>query len=196
MLQMQREVYEGTVRLDKVSAADRTHNHGIEAGRLSGKETDIVVEVDKAMLLLRQEGSAVALPEAVQQMREDMQQVSRRLAQDKVEKITQTIEQEIIAALEEVLDALKKAQKDKDDKKKSQSSSSSQQDPPLIELLAELKMIRALQMRVNRRTQRYSKLIEGEQADKEDLIEALQNLAVQQKRIHRVTRDLELGKNQ
>ena len=41
-------------------------------------------------------------------------------------------------------------------------------------MLAELKMIRALQMRVNRRTERYSKLIVGEQAEKADLIDALQ----------------------
>ena len=40
-------------------------------------------------------------------------------------------------------------------------------------MLAELKMIRALQMRVNRRTERYSKLIEGEQAENAELVEAL-----------------------
>ena len=38
-------------------------------------------------------------------------------------------------------------------------------------MLAELRMIRALQMRVNTRTARYSKLIEGEQADNAELIE-------------------------
>ena len=75
MLQMQEEVYEGTVRLDKVPAAERTHNHEIEASRLSGKESQIVVEIDKALLLLRDDGSAVAFPEAAEQMRDDMQQV-------------------------------------------------------------------------------------------------------------------------
>ena len=197
MLAMQREIYEGTVRLDKVPSAERTHNHEIEAGRLSGQETEILVEVDRALLLLREEGSAVALPEAVQQMREDVQQVVHRLAQDKVDTITQTVERDIIAALEEILDALKKAQKDSDKKKASRSSRSGEpQDPPLIEMLAELKMIRALQMRVNHRTERYAKLVQGEQADKQDLLEALQRLSEQQKRIYRVTRDLELGKNQ
>ena len=57
-------------------------------------------------------------------------------------------------------------------------------------------MIRALQMRVNTRTARYSKLIEGEQADNAELVEALRRLAERQERIHRVTRDLELGRNQ
>jgi hypothetical protein len=56
-------------------------------------------------------------------------------------------------------------------------------------------MIKALQMRVNSRTVRYSKLIQGEQAENADLIESLKRLAEREERIHRVTRDLEMGKN-
>ena len=67
---------------------------------------------------------------------------------------------------------------------------------PLVDLLAELKMIRALQMRVNQRTERYSKLIEGEQAESPEIVERLQQLAERQQRVYRVTRDLHLGKNQ
>ena len=63
-------------------------------------------------------------------------------------------------------------------------------------MLAELRMIRALQMRVNTRTARYSKMVEGEQADNAELVEALRRLAEREERIHRVTRDLQLGKNQ
>ena len=194
MLQMQEEVYEGTVRLDKVPAAERTHNHEIEASRLSGKESQIVVEVDKAALLLREEGSAVAFPEAIEQMRDDMQQVVTRLAQTKVDKITQSIEEDIIAALKDMIAALKKAQKDQKDKKPGDCSGSC--EPPLIDKLAELKMIRALQVRVNTRTARYSKMVEGEQADNAELVEAIRRLAEREQRIYRVTKDLEMGKNQ
>jgi len=42
---------------------------------------------------------------------------------------------------------------------------------------------------------RYSKLIQGEQAENADLIESLKRLAEREERIHRVTRDLEMGKN-
>jgi hypothetical protein len=197
MLQLQREVYEGTKRLDKVPQDQRSHNHEIEASRLSGKETLIIIECDKVLLLLREDGTAVAFPEAVQQVREDMQQVELRLAQVKVGKITQGIEEDIIAALEEMIEALKKARKEAENKKKKprQPSPSRPQDPSLIDTLAELKMIRALQMRVNRRTGRYSKLIEGEQAQNAELIDALRRLAEREQRIHRVTRDLEMGRN-
>ena len=39
-------------------------------------------------------------------------------------------------------------------------------------------------------------MIEGEQADNAELVEALRRLAERQERIHRVTRDLQMGKNQ
>jgi hypothetical protein len=195
MLKMQREVYEGTVRLDKVSEKDRTHNHEIESGRLSSKEVEIVVEADKATLLLHDDGSAVAFPEAVRQMRQDMQQIVGRLSEAKVGKITQGLEKDVIGALEEMLDALKRAQKDLEDRKQRPQRAGEPQTPALVDLLAELKMIRALQVRVNGRTQRYAKLVEGEQASGPDLIEALKRLAENQQRIYKITRDLELGKN-
>ena len=196
MLDMQRDVYEKTVRLGAVPVDDRTYNHEIEASRLSGKETEIVVEADKALLLLREDGTAVAFPEALRQVREDMQQVVFRLAQVKVGEITQGIEEDIIAALEEMIEALQKAQEDMEaQQQQSQPSQSQPQDPPLVDLLAEIKMIRALQMRVNTRTDRYSKLIEGEQAERLELIEALKKLAEREQRIHEVTRDLEMERN-
>ena len=196
MLQMQKVVYDETLRLDKTPAQERDHRHEVEAGRLSGKEAEIDIEAGKALLLLREDGTAVALPEAVSQMRQDIQQVVRRLSEAKVEKITQGIEEDIIKALEEIIAAIKKAIKEMEEQKnQGQMQQGDQQDPPLVDILAELKMIRALQMRVNSRTQRYSKLIEGEQAQNADLVEALHRLSEWQQRIYKITRDLELGKN-
>jgi hypothetical protein len=112
--------------------------------------------------------------------------------------MTQGVEEDIIAALKEMIQSLKKAQHDTDDKQKKQpgQSGGGQQDRPLIDALAELRMIRALQMRVNTRTGRYAKMIQGEQAGNSELIEALQRLAEREQRIYRVTRDLGTGKNQ
>ena len=57
-------------------------------------------------------------------------------------------------------------------------------------------MIRALQMRVNTRTARFTKMIEGEQAENEELVEAIRRLAEREQRIHRAARELQMGKNQ
>jgi hypothetical protein len=61
-------------------------------------------------------------------------------------------------------------------------------------------MIKALQLRVNTRTQRYSRLLSNAddptgQATDQELRDALGKLAEKQERIYRITRDLVLGKN-
>ena len=61
--------------------------------------------------------------------------------------------------------------------------------------LAELKMIRALQMRVNLRTERYADLTKTEQTDTPELLDALKRLAEREQRIHKVTRDIVVGRN-
>lgn len=199
MLEMQIEVHDATKLLADQPAEERDRNDEIEAGRLSRKESQIVIEVDGALAVLHEEGSAVAFPEAVGQMREDMEQVAARLSQAKADEITVGIEEEIIAALEEMIAALQKAQKDNEEKQQQQGQGQQgePQEPPLVDSLAELKMIRSLQMRVNNRTERYSKLVEGEegQADKADLIDALQKLSERETRIFKATRDIVLEKN-
>jgi hypothetical protein len=195
MLQMQREVYVGTQRLDEASQDGMTHNQEIEAGRLSGREAEIVVEADKALALLREEGSAVAFPEAVSQVSDDMRQLVRRLQEAKVGQITQAIEEDVIAALEEIIEALKQAIEDAEERRRQQESPDGPpgepQDPSLVDRLAELRMIRALQMRINTRTERYSKLVTGEQAGSAELVEALQRLAERQERVFQITREFE-----
>jgi hypothetical protein len=198
MLDMQLQVYEGTQRLDHVPAEQRNHDDEIEAGRLSRSEAAIVLEADKALVLLREEGTSVAFPEAVEQMRQDMQQIVLRLAQVKVGDVTQALEEDVIEALEEAIAAVQKALEDLEQNRTPPGEPpppGEPQDPPLVDQLAELKMIRSLQARVKRRTERYSKMIEGPQADQADLIAALVRLSDRQERIEKATRDLSTGRN-
>lgn len=195
MLDAQVEVYEGTKRVDKVPQAQRDRDDEIEAGRLSRKESQIVVEADKCLTVLREEGSAVAFPEAVVEMREDMQQVVERLAGANVGEFTQAIETDIITALEEMIAALKKAQKEMEQKKQRPNAQVVNGEPSLVDTLAELKMIRALQMRVNRRTQQYVELTKKDEGELPELLEALRRLAEREARIHQVTRDIVVGRN-
>jgi hypothetical protein len=50
---------------------------------LEGKQASITQEADKTLSLLHEEGSSVAFPESVSQMREDMEQITARLARAK-----------------------------------------------------------------------------------------------------------------
>ncbi len=200
MLAMQKLVYQGTTDLARIDAAAWVARHTQQSQQLSRDENDIAAEAQKALTLLKEEGSSVAFPEAVEQLREDMLTVARRLDENHVGEITQAIERDIIEALAEAIEALKKElEKLKDKKKKKQPPKNGQPaDPPLVDILAELKMLRSLQLRVNRMTKQFGRMIEnpdGEQALKADVLEQLQRLAGRQSRIQQATYDLATGRN-
>ncbi len=196
MLQAQLAVYDGTARLDKTPLADRESRHSAKSVQLARQEEEIAIEATKALTLLREEGSAVAFPEAVEQMRDDMRIVSGNLERADVGDLTQSIEKDIIAALEEMIESLQKEMEKKDDKPPPNSQQQPQADEQaLVDQLSELKMLRSLQLRVNHRTKRLGRLIEGEQARQPNIISQLHNLAERQARIQQATYDLAAGKN-
>ncbi|MGD9634795.1 MAG: hypothetical protein AB7G28_04490 [Pirellulales bacterium] len=198
MLEAQTKVYEATQRVARVPLADRDHDEEIEAARLSREESLIAREADRALLLLREEGSSLAFPETVSLMHEDMLQVAELLGEMKVGKLTQGLEEDIIEALEEMIAALDKAIKDLEKKKTPQGKpqqAGQPGDPPLVDKLAELKMIRSLQMRINRRTLRYGEAIEDEPAEAPKLRDEMLELAQRQQRVYQATHDLSQGRN-
>src|SRR5207244_286228 len=100
-------------------------------------------------------------------------------------------------ALQEIIESLQKEMEKKDEKKKQQQQQQQQQqqDQALVDQLAELKMLRSLQLRVNHRTKRLGRLVEGEQAELPDIVGQLRNLAERQSRIQEATYNLATGKN-
>jgi hypothetical protein len=202
MLQMQLAVYESTRRLDQLSPEARGEPFLVQTGKLSADERKISVEAQKALTLLQEEGSSIAFPTTVEQMHEDMEQVVERLADAKVDDITIGLEEDIIAALEELITALQQAQRDQEEKQQQQQQQQQGQDDeqPLVDQIAELKMIKSLQERVNKRTQRYSRLLTDEsdligRAEAPELANAVRQLGTRQQEIFKITRDIVLGKN-
>jgi hypothetical protein len=201
MMEMQLRVYEDTLKLDKRPPDERDRYVTIEAGKLSFQQRRIVMETDKCLTLLREEGSSAAFPETVEQMREDMQQVVDLLGQADVGRLTQGVEEDILQTLEELIAALEKAQRDQE----SPAPQMPQQqggpgDQPLVDALAELKMIKALQTRINRRTTRYARLLgdlddPAGQAHDAELISRLRELSEREGRLQSITHELSLGKN-
>jgi hypothetical protein len=203
MLAMQIEVYNGTVAVDRAILGNDdkkpTRQNTQTSLKLSDDEGKIVTEATKAIEMLEAEGSAVAFPEVFQQVREDMKNVARRLGAVDPGKVTQVIEQDIIDTLKEMIEALKKAQKELQDKKSPPSDPKGQPPPQadqkLLDQIAELKMIRSMQVRVNKRTEHYGKQYTGEQANQPDIVGELNQLAGRQERIFDVTRRIATGEN-
>jgi len=196
MLSMQLLVYQETLRLDKESE-DQSDNLSARGRQLATQEEEILQEVDKALVVLREEGSSVAFPEAVQAIREDAASIVELLDQGKAGELTQTLEQAVIEAIEEMVDALQKEMEKKKDEeqKQSQQQQGQPQDKPLVDALSELKMLRSLQLRVNRRTRQLGRMIEGDQAGAPELRKQFRTLSGRQLRIQRATYDLSTGRN-
>jgi hypothetical protein len=215
MLAMQIAVRDGTVELDKSIQAnpksEPTRADQQASNVLADKENDIVKEARAGLRLLEAEGSAVAFAEVFQQVKGDMETVATRLSKTDTGVVTVTIENQIIETLQEMIEALKKAQADNKNKSKQQppGQSGPPPDPKLIDLLAELKMIRSMQKRVNARTELYGKQYAGEQApppekaanpderERYDRIQTeLKDLSKRQQKIGKVTHDIATGKNE
>ena len=197
MLSMQLLVYQETLRLDK-EAEGRNENLIARGKQLATQEEEILQEVDKALVVLREEGSSVAFPEAVEAIREDAASIVELLDQGKTSELTQTLEQAVIEAIEEMVDALQKEMEKKNDEEEQQSGQQQQgqpQDKPLVDALSELKMLRSLQLRINRRTRQLGRMIEGDQVAEPELLKQLKTLSGRQSRIQRATYDLSTGRN-
>ena len=199
MLRAQRAVLAGAEKLAaEKSQADRERQ--LEAVRLSREQAVVGFDAAKALTLVRDDGSAVAIPEALEQIRDDSAQAAARLARSDVGGTTRGILQDLVTSLEEMLSALEKAQQEQQARQQGNQGGRPAEpgEQPLVDKLAELKMIRSLQMRVNSRTKRFSKLLaEGmEQADEPELLTALERLAQRQRKIERAAHDIVTGRTE
>ena len=217
MLAMQIAVKDGTVALDKIITGNpdkkSSRAEDQKALELSDKEDEISKEANKALTLIEAEGSAVAFAEVFKQVLGDMNTTAGRLRRADVGEVTVAIENDIIDALKEMVAALKKARKDNQEPKPPMppmppSSGGMPPDQKLIDMIAELKMIRSMQIRVNNRTTIYGKQIEGEQvpniskvADAKEKEKAIgvrkefKDLSTRQQKLSKVTEDIAKGRN-
>lgn len=200
MAQMQSKLLDDTKLLDSIPVSQRDRQFDVRAGNLAFEEKKIVMEADRALLLLREEGSSVAFPEVVAQIRDDMERVAQRLTGSKVDAVTIGIQEDILAALEEMIAALQKAQRDLEQQRQQEQPPSTQPgqspgDQPLVEQIAELKLIRTMETRILATTQRYTKILD-EAGDAADLLPLVRDLAERQGNLYRITRDIVQKRNE
>ena len=205
MNEQERMIREETGRLDKLEGDARDRTLDIQANKLAIEQSKVVMEGQRALLLLQDEGSSTAFPEALDQIVRDAQTVAKKLGQGNVSTATKTIEDEILFSIEELLESLKQVQKKREEDKRQASGQQGQQgsseDQPLVDNLAELRLLKTLQLRVNRRTQSLAQQLNktddtlGQVDDPESKAE-MEELAARQQKIYEVTREILLKATQ
>lgn len=201
MLRAERMILRGVQELANETAATSRREREIESNRLGSEQTVITANITRALTLVRDDGSAVAIPEALQQIREDSALAADRLKRSDYGSFTQGIVESLVVSLEELLSALERAEREQQDRQEQGQARGRPANPgeqPLVDKIAELKMLRILQARVNGRTSRFSALLnEGtEQASETELIEALGRLAHRQERVERAAHDIATGRTE
>lgn len=204
MYDLEKTIRDQTEKLANLTGEDKDRQLEIQANKLSIEQMKVVMEGQRALLLLQDEGSSQAFPEALEQVNRDAQMVAKKLVAADVSSSTQGIQDEVLGALEEMLESLKQVQKKREEQKQEQQGGGQQgggnpEDQPLVDKLAELRLIKTLQLRVNRRTDRLanesnsSNDLIGEVGDPQ-LREQVQELSTRQQKIQDVTREILLEK--
>jgi hypothetical protein len=200
MLRIEKGLVTETRRLavDPRPPTDRSRQ--LEAGRLGREQAEVGTAATRALAVVRDDGTAVAVPQALEQVRDDAEQAASRLARGDTGAATTGIQEDIVAGLEELLGALERARSDPQSAQQGGAGGRAPEpgDQPLVDALAELKMLRSLQVRVNTRTGRFARLLgDGiEEAEEPELRAALGRLADRQRSIEQAAHDIVTGRTE
>ncbi len=145
-------------------------------------------------MLLQEDGSGRAFPEVLTEVRDDMLRVSSRLSQTQLDAVTQGLQEDILAALDEMIKALQQEQQKREQQQQAkqppqQGQGGQQQEDPLVDAIAELKLIKTQEIRIKNSTERFAKIAQASEPDA-DLQQLLTELAQRQVRLYRVVRDI------
>ncbi len=142
---------------EKRKAGDWDRRQQLLVASLSKEERQLAGMADQALLIIIEDGTTVVFPRIVERLRDDLVAVSDLLRGEKTGEYTHTLQKEIEITLEELIAALEKAQEQLQSQSGQSGQSGQQQQPPLVPESAELKLLRAAQLRVNRLTKSFDK---------------------------------------
>ncbi|QJW93528.1 hypothetical protein [Frigoriglobus tundricola] len=202
MLRMQMDVKASTEGIDKTVKAlgGKPAVAEIQKSQAQAdRENAIIAEAEKTLKLMEGEGTAVVFAGVLSQVKGDMEAIQKRLNEARVGEDTQQIEQDVIDQLKMMLEALKKAKQDLENKPsepKPNDPNAKKPDNKLLELLAELKLIKFQQETLNRRTIMHNKQDPGEQARDALVQTELARLAANQKVLQEMLHKIATQANQ
>ena len=153
MLARQEVVTAETRVLDKKKQDDGNLRRAdrLAIAKLALEERELSAMAQEALEILFEDGTSVVFPSIVEGLRDDLTSVANMLEGQKTGDYTQYLQSEVETTLKELIEALKKQQKQGG----GGGGGGGNCEPPLLPNSAELKLLRAAQLRVNRRTKAF-----------------------------------------
>ena len=187
MLAKQGEINKATTALDQKGTGNWKRADQLLAGKLSADERGLAGEAETALKMLTDDGTSIVFPQVVEQLRDDMNNAASLLGAANVGRITQEVETDIVRTLRDLIQAIEQMQK-------SGGGGGGQGgeggEPPLLPASAELKLLRALQVRVNLRTRAFGEIRGDEPTLSEELSGQIRKIAERQDRVSDMARDM------
>ena len=186
MLDRQRSASITTIELDdrKSNLSHVRRRDEVLVLRLATEEAEIAELSRQARDLLIEDGTSVVFPEVVLDLQSDLDSVADLLQQQRTGQYTQLVQREIESTIEDLIDALKKAQKEGDGGGGGGGGGGGKQ--PLLKKSAELKVLRIRQKRLNRRTAKIDSLRKNSDIG-DELGKEIDNAAAAQRKILEMT---------
>lgn len=189
MLGKQRTINDGTVALDLPDRTEFTRAERLRLADLASQEKGLGDEARACLRILEEDATTLVFPRVVDQLATDMDTVSTRLADLQVGELTQKIEKEIVETLEQLIGAVQKMQQENQEGG-GQGPSANQENQPLLPTSAELKLLRASQLRVNERTETIARTRESGGEPAESVEAALRSVSERQRDVRDIAKEM------
>jgi hypothetical protein len=164
----------------------------LHVDELAARESHLADLAQRALDIIKEDGTTIVFPQVVGGLRDDLTATGDLLRALKTGQYTQDLQIEIERTLEDLIKALEKAMKQQQQQGKPQQGKPQQgkpKNPPLVPDSAELKLLKAAQMRVNRRTTSFDK--NRPQGPIEPAFEKeVDNIAKRQGEVSKMTQDM------
>lgn len=193
MLLLETQIHEGTLALAATPQKDWLDLSYSRCRELAQQQTELARECTQTVTLLREDGSSVAILLAVEDIEADMQSVSGWLQESSVTELTQSVQKDILEALKQLIETTQKEMQDMKNPNRQQSTQSqgAQKQSRLVELMAEIKVLKNMQLQVNRRTKQVDELIPNVDASNRDsLLKQIRELSSRQQKLIETTKEL------
>lgn len=193
MLARQLEINKGTQRLDELGQSQWQRADQLELADHAQKQLWVSEEADKALYILKEEGTTVVFPQIVEHLREDAAEAARLLSAANTGATTRAIQESIATTLKELIEAIEQKQAENEEGGSGEGQPSDpNQSQPLLPASAELKLLRSCQIRVNHSTEQlYKEGVEGESAAEADAMRQRRaDLARRQAQVEEMARSM------
>ncbi len=165
MHQVQTRIFKETLSLNlRLKDSPTPPRAVVDKGQeLGNGEAELSAEAEKVLDILREEGTTIVIPDVMEDMKRDLDGLAARLRKLDAGEYTQEVQQDVIATLRELIEVIKEELERKQGGQGGQGDGSEgDQDEDLLPTSAELKMLKSLQLRVNKRTSDFDKYVKKE----------------------------------